>query len=320
MVPNPVDIVLALLVLLGAWSGWRRGFVASALGLAVLAASLVAALAGYRPVVALLEGVAPTLGVWLGPLAFLGIFLLAQLLLGSIAVAVTRRVPQRVHHGTANRLAGVAPGAVNGVIHAAVAAVLLVVLPLGPGMADRVRTSLLAPRLSAPAEWIETQLAPIVDPAVQRSLRAVTVQPESRQAIKLPTRVATARPAPELEARMLELVNAERDKAGLRPLRADPALTAVARDHSRDMFARGYFSHVSPEGADLGQRLRQARQGYLAAGENLALAPTLAGAHQGLMNSPGHRANILRPQFGRVGIGVLDGGIHGLMVTQNFRN
>jgi uncharacterized protein YkwD len=57
-----------------------------------------------------------------------------------------------------------------------------------------------------------------------------------------------------------------------------------------------------------------------AAGENLALARTLPMAHQGLMDSPGHRANILRPAFGRVGIGILDGGRYGLMVTQNFRN
>ena len=42
--------------------------------------------------------------------------------------------------------------------------------------------------------------------------------------------------------------------------------------------------------------------------------------HTGLMNSPGHRRNILRPQFGRVGIGILDGGRHGIMVTQVFRN
>jgi uncharacterized protein YkwD len=59
---------------------------------------------------------------------------------------------------------------------------------------------------------------------------------------------------------------------------------------------------------------------FRTAGENLALAPSLQIAHTGLMNSPGHRANILRPQFGRVGIGILDGGRRGLMVTQNFRN
>lgn len=38
------------------------------------------------------------------------------------------------------------------------------------------------------------------------------------------------------------------------------------------------------------------------------------------MESPGHRANILNPEFGRLGIGILDGGIYGLMITQNFRN
>ncbi len=59
---------------------------------------------------------------------------------------------------------------------------------------------------------------------------------------------------------------------------------------------------------------------FLTAGENLALAPTLTVAHNGLMNSPGHRANILRPQFGRVGIGIMDGGLRGLMVSQEFRN
>jgi uncharacterized protein YkwD len=97
-------------------------------------------------------------------------------------------------------------------------------------------------------------------------------------------------------------------------------MAEVARAHSRDMFARGYFSHVSPDGGKLSERIRQRELRYLLAGENLALAPTLPMAHQGLMNSPGHRANILRPHFGRLGIGVLDGGAHGLMVTQNFRN
>jgi uncharacterized protein YkwD len=43
-------------------------------------------------------------------------------------------------------------------------------------------------------------------------------------------------------------------------------------------------------------------------------------AHTGLMKSPGHRANILRPEFGRVGICIMEGGVHGLMVTQDFRN
>ncbi len=67
-------------------------------------------------------------------------------------------------------------------------------------------------------------------------------------------------------------------------------------------------------------RIREANIRFSTAGENLALAPSMQIAHSGLMKSPGHRANILRPEFGRVGIGIMDGGIHGLMVTQDFRN
>jgi uncharacterized protein YkwD len=119
---------------------------------------------------------------------------------------------------------------------------------------------------------------------------------------------------------MLELVNGERAAHGVKPLQADAEATEVARAHARDMFDRGYFSHIAPDGADPFARMRRAGLAFRAAGENLALARTLAMAHQGLMDSPGHRANILRPAFGRVGIGVLDGGRHGLMVTQVFRN
>jgi uncharacterized protein YkwD len=58
----------------------------------------------------------------------------------------------------------------------------------------------------------------------------------------------------------------------------------------------------------------------LVIGENLAYAPNLELAHTGLMNSEGHRANILSPDFNKVGIGIEDGGVYGLMVTQVFSN
>lgn len=119
---------------------------------------------------------------------------------------------------------------------------------------------------------------------------------------------------------MLDLINAERAQAGLAPLAADPEMQAVARAHSVDMLRRGYFGHNTPEGRTPFDRIDAAEITYRTAGENLALAPTLALAHSGLMNSPGHRANILRPEFGRVGIGIIDGGIRGLMITQNFRD
>ena len=119
---------------------------------------------------------------------------------------------------------------------------------------------------------------------------------------------------------MLELVNQERANAGLKPVKWDPEILPVARAHSRDMFARGYFSHYTPEGKDPFDRMKSGGIKYFSAGENLALGPTLKICHDGLMKSPGHRANILNPSYGRLGIGILDGGAYGLMISQEFRN
>ena len=88
--------------------------------------------------------------------------------------------------------------------------------------------------------------------------------------------------------------------------------------NAKDMMERGYFSHFSPEGNDVASRLNEAGVDYLVVGENLAYAPSVNLAHQGLMNSPGHRANILSADFGKVGIGVIDGGIYSKMFTQVF--
>ena len=317
---NPVDALLLVIVLAGAWAGWSRGFLFAALDLLTLAASLAAAFLGYRPLTGWASAVVPALGVWTAPLAFVLLFLVVHLVLSTLVMRVLLRLPRSVHGNAVNRVFGLVPGALNGALYAVVAAVLLLTLPLGASVARWANESTTAPRLAAPAEWAEARLAPIFEPALRRTLEALTVEPQSRTSIPLGFRTTSARPRPDLEAQMLELVNTERRAAGLKPVKPDPELVQVARGHSRDMLARGYFSHYSPEGEDLGDRLREARASYLSAGENLALAPTLYSAHKGLMRSPGHRANILRPQFGRLGIGILDGGRHGLMVTQAFRN
>ncbi len=320
MLLNAIDLLLLAVVAVGALLGWVRGFLFSALDLVTLALSLLTAFLGYREVTGLVAQAAPSLGIWIAPLSYVAIFLLVHVILGGAVLRLALHLPARAHRNIGNRLLGIFPGAINGAMHAVVVAVLLLTLPLGPRVGGWAHESALAPQFAAPAEWVEVQLAPVFGPAVERTLQAVTVDPESRENIPLRFHVAQAQPRPDLESQMLEMVNAERRAAGLKPVEPDQQLTRLARAHSSDMFARGYFSHVSPDGKDLGNRLQQARVGYLAAGENLALAPTLSAAHLGLMHSPGHRANILRKQFGRVGIGVLDGGTHGLMVTQDFRN
>lgn len=317
---NLVDALLVLVILLHVWSGWTRGFLQAVMQLLTLAGSLVLAFVGYQHLTSWLEGQAPTLGQWTAPLSFVATYALAHLILGAAAGRLVGALPRAAHGHRINRLSGLLPGFANGLINATVAALLLLTLPLGNRVNDAARDSAIVGRLSGPAEWAEARLAPIFQPAIQRTMQRLTLPAESKSSVALPFRVTTMRPRPDLEAGMLELLNAERAGQGLRPLAADAALAQVARAHSHDMFTRGYFSHVNPEGQEPFDRMRQAQLRFLAAGENLALAQTLPAAHQGLMDSPGHRANILRPQFGRVGIGVLDGGRHGLMVTQKFRN
>lgn len=317
---NAVDWLLVAVVLLGALGGWRRGFVAGALQLLTLAVSLAVALAGYPQPAAWLQGQFPAVGDWAPPLAVLSIFVVVHAALASLAGRAIVALPRKAHAHVGNRLLGLAPGVVSGLINATVVAVLLLAVPAFDQLTRLARESAMASRLSAPAEWLQARLAPIFERPIRRTLHSLIVPVESKTSVPLPFRVTQARERPELEARMLDMVNAERTQRGLKPLQADPELTQVARAHSRDMFVRSYFSHVSPDRDDPFDRMREAKVRYLIAGENLALARTLPAAHQGLMESPGHRANILRPQFGRVGIGVLDGGVHGLMVTQNFRN
>jgi uncharacterized protein YkwD len=193
-------------------------------------------------------------------------------------------------------------------------------VPFSDTIYENARESPIANRLSVYTEQIETALSPIFDKAVEQTFNRITIKPESNERVELPFRVENFRARPDLEAQMLEMVNGERAANGLPALAPDPEMTEVARRHSADMFVRGYFSHNTPENKTPFDRMRESDVRFRTAGENLALAPTLEIAHTGLMNSPGHRANILEPRFGRLGIGVLDGGRRGLMITQNFRN
>jgi len=122
----------------------------------------------------------------------------------------------------------------------------------------------------------------------------------------------------QAEKEMLELINAERSTAGLNELALDPEISEVARLHSEDMWRRQYFAHENPDDESPIERMSEGDIDFEFAGENLALARTVLRAHRGLMESPGHRENILDPGFRRVGIGVVDGGMYGKMFTQNF--
>ncbi|HEY7370799.1 MAG TPA: CAP domain-containing protein [Polyangia bacterium] len=106
------------------------------------------------------------------------------------------------------------------------------------------------------------------------------------------------------EARMLALLNEVRREARLAPLIADPELHAVAAAHTEEMIAKHFFGHASPTTGMVENRLEHAGVTVTLCGENVAEADSADGAHRVLMDSPAHRANMLRADFTHVGIGV----------------
>lgn len=120
------------------------------------------------------------------------------------------------------------------------------------------------------------------------------------------------------ERRMVELVNEERAKIGLPALAADAELSRVARIKSQDMIANSYFSHTSPTYGSPFEMMRNFGISFRTAGENIACNASVEAAHHALMQSQGHRENILNASFQRIGVGIVDGGICGKMFTQMF--
>jgi uncharacterized protein YkwD len=113
---------------------------------------------------------------------------------------------------------------------------------------------------------------------------------------------------------MMCLINAERTARGLRPLRRDRDLGQAARHHASDMARRNYFSHVTPGGADLGDRIRAAGYGRgqgWRAGEALGWGTGSRATPAALIDewiaSPPHRHILLDPGFRELGVGVVTG-------------
>lgn len=121
----------------------------------------------------------------------------------------------------------------------------------------------------------------------------------------------------DYETLLYRLTNCERRARGIEPMQCDRRLVWTGRAHSRDMIDRNYFSHQTPEGRTPGVRLSDRGVDWESSSENIALAPTTALTHSGWMQSDGHRANILRSEVDRVGIGVVKSE-HGYVSTALF--
>jgi len=150
------------------------------------------------------------------------------------------------------------------------------------------------PETQQPAQEPEQVEQPAEQPAQQQPVQ--TEQPQAE------TPVSSTISA--FEQQVLELTNQERAKQGLPALQLDVELSKVAREKSNDMQTKGYFDHNSPTYGSPFDMMKAYGISYRTAGENIAMGQrTPEEVVNAWMNSEGHRANILNPNFTHIGIG-----------------
>lgn len=136
-----------------------------------------------------------------------------------------------------------------------------------------------------------------------------------------PTPTPAPNPVPtdisSMQTEMLGLINAARAENGLPALVLDQALNNGAYLKSKDMVDNNYFDHNSPTYGSPFEMMQKLNISFSWAGENIAKHTSIKGAHEGLMNSPGHRANILKPEYKKLGLGIVKDGYY-LYITQWF--
>lgn len=315
---NIADVILIVLIALAVYNAVIKGFIDSLIELATWLGSFLIAFFLSDQIVRLLQ-VMTISGIWIRPVFFIILLILASRTIITFCDKLSSNIPDETHLHWTNKAAGIFPGLISGVVYASLLSFFFVSYPLG-NLSQRTKDSEIASLVNKPDVWPGKLIADMAGDLGYMPARNITVHTKGREIVALPFKTNRYQQRPDLEIRMLELINNERKKAGLQSMAFDRKLANVAFRHSSDMLQRGYFSHYSPEGKSPFDRLRAGRVSYSIAGENLALAQTLQSAHEGLMESPVHKANILSVSFGRTGISILDAGAHGIIVTQNFRN
>lgn len=251
---------------------------------------------------------------------FLSVWFLVETVFFGIIHFVLFRYLGTIHLPKWLNKLSVIPAIFRGLVFVSIILVLLGTFPIQPMIKKDILDSQIGSAILNETHRLEGPLKNVFGGITEDTFTFLTIKPRSDETVNLGFKTSEFSPDSAMEDQLIVLVNKERTSRNLQPLEKIDTLTRIGRNHSADMFTRGYFAHNSPEGESVANRANKAGYLYLVIGENLAYAPTVQLAHKGLMDSKGHRENILSPEFNKIGIGIMDGGVYGLMVTQVFSN
>lgn len=317
---NWIDLLIIAIIIFFVVEGVRHGFWVIFADFLSFLGSLLISFRAYQFVAGLLRAnfsLSPSVSNALG---FLITAILTEALLGHLFGHAITKIPKKYLKIKRQKILAVLPALGEGLIIVAFILTLILGLPISPKIKASTIESKIGGYILEQTSGIESRINEIFGGVIEDSLTYFTIKPGSTERVVLEIAIQELSIDETSEREMLDLINKERETAGLNKLSLDTEIISVARVHATDMWERKYFGHVSSEGKDAGDRLTEAEINYDYAGENLALAPTVSTAHVGLMNSEGHKENILEPKFNKVGVGVIDNGVYGKMFVQVFTN
>ncbi len=318
-----IDILIIIIIIFYAIGGYAASFWDAFCDLITFVVAFFSALLFYGTLAKLIlivfkipQGFANAIGFFL--IAFIFEIVLSMIFKSLICARPKKEIEEKNNNEQLYKIAGIIPSVLSGLILVTFILTVIVALPLSLFLKQAISTSSIGNILVANTQGLSKDINQIFEKSINDSLSFLTIEPESEETISLNFKTDKIKTDPTAENKMLDLINFERKKQNLSELEFAYDLQQVARYHCEDMLKKGYFSHKSSDGYSPFDRMAQFDVYYTFAGENLAFAPNVALAMKGLMQSQGHKENILSNDFKRVGIGVIDAGIYGQIYCQEF--
>ena len=316
-----VDVVIVLILVLAGITGHQRGLIHQIFELVCLLLATVTALLAYGDVGIFVRDWIPLSLSLTNTMAFILIWVVSETVYSLfVRVFILSRLQKEFLLQEVNEFGGMILGITKTAIVLAVALLLFAGMPLQASIKRTVTDAYIPNFLLMSTGLGQAWMADSLGRDAGDSLNVYTSQANaySDKTTNLGFSTTAVKVSADSEEALLDLINHERVAKSLPPLTMNQKARAVAREYAAKMLADGRFGYVDLQGNTPFMRLRAGNVVFDAAGENLASAPTVQLAHQGLMNSPSHRDNILSPYYHTVGIGVVDAGIYGLMVVEDF--
>lgn len=315
---NYIDLIIILVLLYFASEAFRHGFWVILVDFISFLGSILISLNLYKYASLFLRNNFSLPNSVSNAVGFLMVTIIMEGILGFILARFLHKIPEKYRKHKIINIFSLLPSLGEGLILVSFFLTLAISFPIKPSIKSDIVSSKLGGLILNKTVVVEKWVNEIFGGVIQDSLTYLTVKPGSNEKIPILTSKDKLSVDETSEKELFNLVNNERQKLGIEKLTLDPKITQVSRNYANYLWTNHYFGHISLDGKDVGDRLKLAGIKYEIAGENLALAPTVITAHNGLMASEGHRDNILDTRFNKIGIGVVDNGIYGKIFVQVF--